>query len=106
MGENIVYMSDWKKQKEGELESLVPNPFKNLREFLGYCETHSKTPRAGFHLDHANALCSMAGYPLIDKKDVSQKYPVVSIYEGEMREILDIIDRKRNSIDVKFERVE
>ncbi len=106
MTENIVYMNDWKKRKGGELESLVPKGFKDADDFLKYCSTHSRTPRAGFHLDHANALRSMAGYPMIDKRDVSQKYPVVSIYEDEMREILDIINRKRNSIDVKFERVD
>ena len=77
-----------------------------LDDFLGYCKLHSQTSVAGFHVNHANALYSMAGYPLIQSSDIAQNYLVISIYEPEMNEILEIIERRRNSIDVKFERVD
>ena len=102
MGENIFYMKAWRQRKTNEFESLVPNPFKNLQEFLGYCATHSETPRALFSYAHARTLLKMADYPVEEINEMN----FISIHEGEMNEILDIIKRKRNSIEAKFERVD
>lgn len=33
-------------------------------EFISYCELHSTTPRALFHVDHINRLYKLAGKPL------------------------------------------
>lgn len=109
MEENIVHINGRKKQKANELESLVPNTFKNLQEFLSYCGAHSKTERALFSINHISALYKMAGYP---KGNLPKERPGAGlgnfypVYSEQMNEILDIIDRRRNSIDVKFERVE
>lgn len=33
------------------------------KELIGYCDIHSKTPRALFHVNNVNKLCKLIGPP-------------------------------------------
>ena len=73
------------------------NDFDYSSRFLRYCDVHSQTPRALFNIKDINRLYEMAGYPLLDVLDPNQV--VVPIYETEMNSLLEIIERRRNSIE-------
>ena len=102
---NFISLNEWRKEKSSELESLVPKGFSGLEEFLGYCIIHSETERALFHVEHLNALYMMAGYPACDSNEklTSNFYP---LHDEDMKPIIEAIYRRKNSIEIKSERVD
>ena len=72
------------------------NDFDYSSRFLRYCKIHSQTQRALFNVKDANKLYEMTGHPLIDVLNPNQ---VISIQEEEMKPLLEIIERRRNSIE-------
>ncbi|HJZ18831.1 MAG TPA: hypothetical protein VJ208_01895 [Candidatus Nanoarchaeia archaeon] len=99
---NIVDLSEWKKGKF--LDSLIPKPFGNLDEFLGYCELHSKMEIAKFSVHHIYALYKMAGYSDEEfPKPLENDRSVCFLHYETLKPILGIIERRRNSLEVKFE---
>lgn len=49
-------------------DSKSTESFANDREFLAYVETHSRTPRCLFHIDHIVRFAELAGTE-IDRAD-------------------------------------
>ncbi|HLA23700.1 MAG TPA: hypothetical protein VJZ93_04160 [Candidatus Nanoarchaeia archaeon] len=77
----------------------TPEPFKDDDEFFRYCRTHSETPRALFHRNHFNYLRELMG-----EKPV-KGYEFLAIHEEEMNGILEIIERRKNSIEGVCEKI-
>jgi len=104
--QKIVSLNEWKGVKLNELESFLPKNWNNLEDFLGYCEIHSETQRALFHIEQITALYKMAGYPIDDLPDeISGKtmgnfYPLHSDY---MKPFIEIIRNRKSSIEIKPE---
>ena len=73
--------------------------------FLGYCKSHSQTPRALFSIKDVNRLCEMAGLPTYERVGDTNLYEKTDgtgerigkfhpIYYRKMEEVLKFIDKK------------
>lgn len=73
----------------------------NPERFLGYCEEHSKTPRALFHINDVSRLCHLAGYAPVDFDDfltpswMSITYLKSSSEDISMKDILEDIKQRK-----------
>jgi len=94
----IISLSEWKKRKMETLESMVPKRCGSLDDFLGYCLYLGEAP-AFFKKEYANALYKMVGLSYDKNRIVN--FDRVYISQPEMRNIVDIIKRKRNLIEIK-----
>ena len=86
-----------------EMEERMKDP----DVFLGYCKSHSQTPRALFHIKDVNRLCEMAGLPTYERVGNTNLYEKTNgsgerigkfrpIYYSEMEEVLELIDKKKH----------
>lgn len=64
-------------------------------KFLGYCEGHSRTPRALFSKEDISRLYDLMGHGPLDlsSKTIRDFAP---IYKGQMEEIIDLIKVKHS----------
>ena len=80
------------KEKKQKLDSLVPQGFKNLGDFLGYCQEYSQTQRALFSFEQVNSLLKMAGRYPIEKTLFPDFIPA---YWEEMNPLLEKIEKRK-----------
>src|SRR3989344_8829688 len=101
---NVIYFDKRKREEIKFLESLVPKPFEDLDEFLGYCELHGKTEgAASFNLNYIYALYKMARYPTEDFPEPPEGNKICRSLPYETLEpMLNIIEKRRNFTEVKF----
>jgi len=73
---------------------MIPYINTNLSEedvdFLGYCEIHSRTPRALFSIHHVDKLCKLIRQEPYDSSS-GPRPGFVSIHEEQMRKLLELI---------------
>lgn len=71
-------------------------PLSSDDNFIGYCETHSKTERHLFHRDHANRLLRLAGMP--EQPGLGE---YVAIDEWTVKELVDAArERLKKTVEV------
>ncbi len=78
-------------------EVFTELPFENIERFIGYCETHSQTERALFHISQVLLLNVLNGkeeetiLELKKKVDAGHYVNFTAIYSEDMDTILEFI---------------
>ena len=95
---DVIYLDDWKHEKVKEIELYLPSGFSDIEDFLKYCETHSQTPRALFHVNQIRAVHQMARVSINDFPEEILRGGQQNFYSFHSEDMEPLLEKIRNRI--------